>query len=194
MVCLRAVSNVADYIAVNVSSPNTASLRDLHRPERLEPLLTALLSERDAIGREIHRHLPIVLKISPDLDVDSLKELSGTALRLCLDGIIATNTTIRRDYPMLSEAGSQAGGMSGTPLYELSLTTVTTLRQLLGPVFPIIGVGGVDSPDKALAMRRAGADLVQIFTGMIYRGPSLVPDCVRALSRATPDDHPRAPI
>jgi dihydroorotate dehydrogenase len=180
ILCLRAVWDTADYIAVNVSSPNTASLRDLHRPERLEPLLTALLSERGSLSRESHRHVPIVLKISPDLDFDSLKEIAGIALRIPLDGIIATNTTVRRDNSMMGDAGS-GGGLSGAPLFPLSLEAVATLRRLLGPTYPIIGVGGVDSPEKARAMRFAGADLVQIFTGMIFRGPSLVPQCVRAL-------------
>ncbi|MGH8290153.1 MAG: quinone-dependent dihydroorotate dehydrogenase [Steroidobacteraceae bacterium] len=181
ILCLRAVCDAADYIAVNVSSPNTTSLRDLLRPGRLEPLLTALLRERGVISRELHRHVPIVLKISPDLDFDSLKEIAEIALRTALDGIIATNTTVRRDNSMLADAGSQPGGLSGAPLYHLSLEAVSTLRRLLGPTFPIIGVGGVDSPGKARAMRSAGADLVQIFTGMIYRGPSLVSECVRAL-------------
>jgi dihydroorotate dehydrogenase len=180
ILCLRAVCEAADYIAVNISSPNTASLRDLHRPERLEPLLTALLSERGAIGRELHRHLPIVLKISPDLDFDSLGEIAGIAARISLDGIIATNTTVHRDDSMLADPGLQ-GGLSGAPLFHRSLKVVSTLRQMLGPQFPIIGVGGIDSPAKARAMRSAGADLVQIYTGMVYRGPSLVAECVRAL-------------
>ena len=184
MTCLRAVCAVADYIAINISSPNTASLRDLHRPERLEPLLSAVLSERDAIGRQIRRHLPIALKISPDLSFDSLEEVCRIARRISLDGIIATNTTARRDDSMPEEAGSLVGGMSGTPLHRLSLRTISTLRRLLGPEFPIIGVGGVDSPARAGALRSAGADLVQIFTGLIYRGPSLVPQCARALAQS----------
>lgn len=184
ILCLRAVCEAADYIAVNISSPNTASLRDLHRPDLLEPLLTALLRERGTISRELRRHVPIVLKVSPDLDFDSLKEIADIALRISLDGIIATNTTVHRDPSLLLDPGSRGGGLSGAPLYHLSLKTVSTLRRLLGPAFPIIGVGGVDSPGKASAMRSAGADLVQIFTGMIYRGPSLVAECVRALRGA----------
>lgn len=182
--CLRAVSKVADYIAVNISSPNTAALRDLHQPDRLEPLLTALLSEREVIRRDLHRPLPIVLKVSPDLDPDALEAIARIARRISLDGIIATNTTVQRIGALSDPAASQAGGMSGAPLYPLSLSTVATLRRLLGPGFPIIGVGGVDSPVKAHAMRAAGADLVQIFTGLIYRGPSLVSRCVRVLGGA----------
>lgn len=184
ILCLRVVCEAADYVAVNISSPNTASLRDLHRPERLEPLLTALLSERCAISRALHRHVPIVLKISPDLDRDSLEEIARIALRLSLDGVVATNTTIHRDGFMLADAVSQHGGLSGAPLHPLALEAISILRRLLGPAFPIIGVGGVDSPGKARALRAAGADLVQIFTGMVYRGPSLVAECVRALREA----------
>ncbi len=184
MACLRAVCDVADYVAVNISSPNTVSLRELHRPERLEPLLGALSSERDTITRRTHRPLPIVLKISPDLGFDALEAVAGIALRIPLDGIIATNTTVQRRDPMPEGTGSPAGGMSGAPLHGLSLRTVSALRRLLGPAFPLIGVGGVDSPAKARAMRAAGADLVQIFTGLIYRGPTLVPQCIRALARS----------
>jgi len=180
VLCLRAVCDVADYVAVNVSSPNTASLRELHRPERLEPLLTALSSEREIISRERHRHIPILLKISPDLALDSLEDIAQIALRVSLDGIIATNTTVTRGHSM-PDAGSRDGGLSGAPLHPLSLKVVATLRRLLGPAFPIVGVGGVDSAAKARAMRSAGADLVEIYTGLIYRGPTLVADCVRAL-------------
>jgi dihydroorotate dehydrogenase len=178
VLCLRAVGEVADYVAVNVSSPNTASLRELHRPHRLEPLLTALLSEREIISR--HRRIPLLLKISPDLAPDSLKDIAEIASRAPLDGIIATNTTVSRDHSM-PDAQSRDGGLSGAPLYPLALNVVATLRQLLGPAFPLVGVGGVDSPAKARAMRVAGADLVQIYTGLIYRGPTLVAECVRAL-------------
>jgi dihydroorotate dehydrogenase len=180
VLCLRAVCDVADYVAVNVSSPNTASLRELHRPERLEPLLSALLSEREIISRERHRHVPILLKISPDLALDSLKDIAEIASRVPLDGIIATNTTVSRDASM-PDSQSRDGGLSGAPLYPLSLRVVATLRRLLGPAFPLVGVGGVDSAAKARAMRSAGADLVQIYTGLIYRGPALVAECVRAL-------------
>ncbi len=182
--CLRAVYGVADYVAVNVSSPNTVALRELHRPERLEPLLGALLSERDAISRESGRRIPIVLKVSPDLEFDALEDITRIALRVSLDGIIATNTTTRRDATIVEGAGSEVGGLSGAPLHRFSLRTVSTLRRLLGPGFPIIGVGGVDSPARACAMRSAGADLVQIYTGLVYRGPTLVAQCVRVLDGA----------
>lgn len=178
--CLRSLHTGADYIAVNISSPNTAALRDLHAPERLEPLLTALLGERDAVLRGSARILPLLLKVSPDLEPTSLESVAKVARGVSLDGIIATNTTVRRDG-IDQENEPQSGGLSGVPLQSLSLSTVASLRRLLGPTFPIVGVGGIDSPAAARVMRSAGADLIQLYTGLIYRGPGLVQRCVRAL-------------
>jgi len=179
--CLRSLHGVADYIAVNISSPNTAALRDLHQPERLEPLLTALMTERDTLlAGSAGRKLPLLLKVSPDLEPTSLESVAQVAREASLDGIIATNTTVRREGTT-SPVRAEPGGLSGTPLRPLSLGTVTALRSLLGPTFPIIGVGGIDSTTSARAMREAGADLIQLYTGLIYRGPGLVTKCVRAL-------------
>jgi dihydroorotate dehydrogenase len=184
--CLRRLSGCADYVAVNISSPNTAALRDLHCSERLEPFLSDVVSERNRLCRSTERHLPIVLKISPDLEIESLKDIAAIARRIALDGIIATNTTVQRDSAIQDPVSSEAGGLSGTPLQPLSLKAIATLRQLLGPSFPLIGVGGIDSPATVLAMRAAGADLIQIFTGLIYQGPALIPACVRVLCGAAP--------
>jgi dihydroorotate dehydrogenase len=179
--CLRSLHGVANYVAVNISSPNTAALRDLHQPERLEPLLTALLTERDALLKgSATRKLPLLLKVSPDLEKLSLESVARVARKVSLDGIIATNTTVRRDGTS-APVRAEPGGLSGAPLHPLSLNTVSSLRELLGPTFPIIGVGGIDSVVAALAMREAGADLIQLYTGLIYRGPGLVAKCVRAL-------------
>jgi dihydroorotate dehydrogenase len=181
--CLRSLHSVADYVAINISSPNTAALRDLHAPERLEPLLNALLEERDTLLGKTRRHLPLLLKVSPDLEPSSLQDVAHAARDVALDGIIATNTTVQRDASLPAIA-SEAGGLSGRPLHSLSLAAVTTLRRLLGPSFPIMGVGGIDSPDAARAMLAAGADLIQLYTGLIYQGPALVARCVRALDQA----------
>jgi dihydroorotate dehydrogenase len=171
--CIRAVRAVADYVVVNVSSPNTAGLRDLQGRALLEPLLSALLAER-------MRALPLLLKISPDLSDAELRDVTTLLKKLPLDGVVATNTTLSRSG--LGPSGSaQAGGLSGKPLQPLSLRTVAALREQLGPGFPIIGVGGIDSAGAARAMREAGADLIQVYTGLIYRGPALVRQCVRAL-------------
>jgi dihydroorotate dehydrogenase len=182
---LRTVQAVADYIVVNVSSPNTAALRELQSRDRLAPLLGALLEERGR-ARDPRSPLPLLVKISPDLPLPELEELARTVRELALDGIVATNTTLDRALLPAAE-GMGAGGISGRPLQASALRTVETLRRLLGPSFPIIGVGGIDSPDAALAMRAAGADLVQIYTGLVFRGPGLVSECVQALQRGNRD-------
>lgn len=162
--CLRTVRQVADYVVVNVSSPNTAGLRDLQARKYLEPLLSALLDERGKV--------PLLLKVSPDLADSDLQDIAALLKSLPLDGVIATNTTLSRQG--LSDATVQAGGLSGLPLRPLALRTVSALRAHLGPAFPIIGVGGIDSTDSAREMRAAGADLIQVYTGLIYKGPALI--------------------
>lgn len=178
--CLRTVRHVADYIVVNVSSPNTAGLRDLQARELLEPLLSALLEERRRAPSERTRTLPILLKISPDLSLPELQDVAALLKHLRLDGVVATNTTLSRDG-LGTASWVPGGGMSGRPLRPLALGIIATLRASLGSDFPIIGVGGIDSAGAAVVMRAAGADLVQIYTGLIYRGPALVSQCVRAL-------------
>jgi len=176
--CLKAVHAVADYVAVNVSSPNTSALRDLQATNLLEPLLTALLEARSSFRGE-HRP-PLLLKISPDLAPAELVDIARLASRLKIDGVIATNTTTSRSP--ISGAAHERGGLSGAPLRPAALKTVAELRKHLASGVAVIGVGGIDSPNAALAMRAAGADLVQLYTGLIYMGPGLVGRCVRALS------------
>ncbi len=181
--CLRTVRSVADYVAVNVSSPNTTGLRDLQAPEHLEPLLSALLQERAQCDKAAVRRLPLLVKISPDLSAEQLREVAALFKRLPIDGVIATNTTIGA-AAMRSAPNVQNGGISGRPLHSVAVRNVAALRAQLGPNFPIVGVGGIDSPQAASAMRAAGADLIQVYTGLVYRGPSLVAACVRALERS----------
>lgn len=178
--CLRTVRNVADYVAVNVSSPNTAGLRELQARERLEPLLTALLEERARGGAATVHRLPLLLKISPDLSSNELRYIARLLKELAIDGVIATNTTVSPGGVRLP-SNAQAGGVSGRPLGPIAARTVAELRAYLGPAFPIVGVGGIDSPQAALAMRAAGADLIQLYTGLVYRGPPLVSQCIHAL-------------
>ena len=173
----RTVRGVADYITVNVSSPNTVGLRDLQGPDQLRPLLSRLVVERDAAG---NRYLPILVKISPDLSQPELAGIAALLLSLRIDGVIATNTTVARSG-VFGHIAAESGGLSGRPLRERAQSTVAALRKLVGADFPIVGVGGIDSPDSAIAMRHAGADLIQIYTGLVYRGPRLVRGCVRAL-------------
>jgi dihydroorotate dehydrogenase len=188
LACLRDVHDVADYVAVNISSPNTAQLRELHERARLGPLLAALREERRRLLTGTGRHLPIVLKLSPDLDAATLESVAATLRELYgdggIDGVIATNTTIAREG--LPAARDVVGGLSGAPLQELALATVRRLRELLGPQIALIGSGGVDDGESALALHAAGADLVQIYTGLVYRGPRLIDECLRALARPGP--------
>ena len=176
--CLQGVARVADYVAVNVSSPNTPLLRELQSRARLEPLLTALLAERRA--HATGRPLPLLLKISPDLVPDELAEIAALVRQLGLDGVIATNTTLGRDGLGVR---APSGGISGRPLHARAVEVVRALRAHLGPGIAIVGVGGVESAATALEFRAAGADLVALYTGLIYRGPALVRDVMRALGR-----------
>jgi dihydroorotate dehydrogenase len=185
----RALRSVADYMAVNVSSPNTPALRALQARERLGPLLTALLEERAVASSGTSGPLPILVKISPDVDRSELEDLAALVKSLPIDGVIATNTTVERPGIASDEPHrAETGGLSGPPLHPLATRTVATLRDLLGRQFPIIGVGGIDSAATALAMRAAGANLIQLYTGLVYRGPGLVGSCVRALAASHASD------
>jgi dihydroorotate dehydrogenase len=186
--CLEAVHDVCDYVTVNISSPNTPALRELHARAYLEPLLRTLVAKRDALQTVSARALPLLLKLSPDLDDIALEEVAATVRAAGLDGVIATNTTVQR--PGSPTAAVIHGGLSGAPLRALSLHAVAKLRGYLGSSLPIIGVGGVDSPVAALALRAAGADLVQLYTGLVFRGPALVAECVAALSAVARPSEP----
>jgi dihydroorotate dehydrogenase len=181
LACLRHLAPQADYIAINVSSPNTAGLRSLQAAEQLRPMLNELLAERARLLPTLGRPLPLVVKLAPDLNDDELQRVAELLLELGIDGVIATNTTLSRPVG-LGVLATQSGGLSGRPLHPLALTTVRKLRDLLGAQFPIMGVGGICSGADALAMRQAGADLVQIYTGLIYRGPALINEVLRALT------------
>jgi dihydroorotate dehydrogenase len=181
--CLRHLAPQADYITINVSSPNTAGLRSLQAAEHLRPMLMSLLEARAQLLPTLQRSLPMLVKLAPDLNDDELQSIAALLLELSIDGVIATNTTLSRPEG-LGPLGAEVGGLSGRPVHQLSLATVSKLRQLLGPTFPIIGVGGIFAGQDALAMRRAGADLVQVYTGLIYKGPDLIADIARAMRAA----------
>ncbi len=178
--CMRVLAPQADYITINVSSPNTLGLRNLQATDYLRPMLVALLEERVRLLPTLGRGLPLLVKIAPDLSDDDLYSMADLFLELRIDGVVATNTTLSRPSGLGSLA-EQAGGLSGRPVHALSLATVSKLRQRLGAGFPIIGVGGISSAEHARAMRQAGADLVQIYTGLLYRGPSLIKEVAAAL-------------
>jgi dihydroorotate dehydrogenase len=170
----RAVAAVADYVVVNVSSPNTPGLRDLQAADRLRPVLTAVRTALDAADLTGGRRVPLLVKIAPDLadaDVDAVADL---ALELGLDGIIATNTTITRDglaSPAAEVAAAGAGGLSGAPLRDRSLAVLRRLRARAGDRLVLIAAGGIETPEDAWERLRAGATLVQGYTGFIYGGP-----------------------
>ena len=170
----------ADYVTVNISSPNTRNLRALQSDAALDALLQALLARRGELAARHGRRVPLFVKIAPDLDESQVQAAAAALRRHGVDGVVATNTTVARDAVQGQPHADEAGGLSGRPLLEASNRVVAQLRAALGPDFPIIGVGGVMRPQDAAAKLRAGADLVQVYTGLIYGGPALVPQLARA--------------
>jgi dihydroorotate dehydrogenase len=142
--------------------------------------LVSLLEARVQLLPILQRSLPMVVKLAPDLNDDELQSIAELLVELSIDGVIATNTTLSRPAG-LGPLAAETGGLSGRPVHQLSLAVVSKLRRLLGPTFPIIGVGGIFSSEDALAMRRAGADLEQVYTGLIYKGPGLIGEIARAM-------------
>ena len=179
---LDAVYAHADYVTVNISSPNTKNLRALQSDEALDALLASLGKRRRTLARKHKRELPMFVKIAPDLDEAQVGAVAATLQRHAVDGVIATNTTVGRDAVQGQAHADETGGLSGRPLLEPSNRVIRLLRQALGAGYPIIGVGGVLSGADARAKIEAGADLVQIYTGLIYRGPVLVTEAARALA------------
>lgn len=172
----------ADYVTVNISSPNTKNLRALQSDEALDALLGALVQRKAALVQRHGRQVPMFLKIAPDLDEAQIGVIAATLQRHGIDGVVATNTTISREAVQGLPHADETGGLSGAPVREASNRVIRALRARLGPGFPIIGVGGVMSAADARAKREAGADLVQVYTGLIYRGPALVPEAAAALA------------
>jgi dihydroorotate dehydrogenase len=183
VICMRKVYAHADYIAVNVSSPNTARLRELQDPDGLQRVLGALLETRATLGKDHAKRVPLLVKIAPDLGSDQIASLATTVRSLGIDGVIATNTTTDLSSLGPGWPDDRRGGLSGAPLHARSLAVVGQLRAELGSGFPIIGVGGIVDADRALAMLRAGANLLQIYTGFAYRGHALIEEVLDALRR-----------
>ena len=184
LACLDGVYPYADYVTLNISSPNTRNLRALQSDAALDGLLGAIAQRREALATQhgktngqsgvVPRRVPIFVKIAPDLDVAQVGVIAATLKRHGMDGVIATNTTLSRDAVKGQAHADESGGLSGAPVLAMSNRVITQLRSALGQGFPIIGVGGVMSADDAVSKIRAGADLVQIYTGLIYKGPALV--------------------
>jgi dihydroorotate dehydrogenase len=181
LTCLDGVYPHADYVTINISSPNTQNLRSLQGDAALDALLGAIADRREGLAQQHGRRVPVFVKIAPDLEAGQVELVAAALRRHGLDGVIATNTTVARDAVKHLPHGSEAGGLSGAPVFEASNRVIRGLRAALGPGFPIIGVGGVMDPADAVAKVEAGADLVQIYTGFIYGGPALVHDAAKAL-------------
>ncbi|MES2883186.1 MAG: quinone-dependent dihydroorotate dehydrogenase [Pseudomonadota bacterium] len=181
VLCLKRLHRHADYITVNISSPNTKNLRDLQSDAALDALLAAIASAREAVAQYEGRRAPVLVKIAPDLPDAALPGLVDLAQKHGMDGLIATNTTLAREVVAGHAHGAEAGGLSGAPLTARATSVLRQLRSAAAAGFPLIGVGGIGSAADAMERRAAGADLVQIYTGFIYQGPTLVRDCARAL-------------
>lgn len=179
--CLRKVYAWAGYVTVNISSPNTKNLRDLQEGQRLGGLLRRLMDVRAELAQRQGREVPVLVKIAPDLDEPALLEIGSIACELGVSGLIATNTTISRAQVQGAPHAAEAGGLSGAPLRPLALAALRTLRRAVGEHYPLVGVGGIFGGADARERREAGADLVQMYTGFIYRGPELVAECAQAL-------------
>ena len=180
--CLRKVYALADYVAVNISSPNTVGLRELQGSAGLDRLLGALFEERRVLQERYGRRVPLLIKIAPDLTSEQICALARDLRALEVDGVIATNTSTDRSAILNAPAAAEAGGLSGAPLHALSVRVIAQLRAELGPSFPLIGVGGIVSAEHARETLRAGANLIQIYTGFTYRGPVLLEEILKALS------------
>ena len=183
VLAMNAVYEIASYITVNISSPNTQNLRALQGEEMLRSLLGSLDVAREELSDRFGVRKPLFLKIAPDLDVADINLIADLLLEFGLDAIIATNTTVSRTAVANLEHGNEAGGLSGAPVRAASTEVIKTLKARLGNDLPIIGVGGILSGQDAQEKVSAGASLVQIYSGLIYRGPDLVSECISALRK-----------
>ena len=181
LLCMKKVYQYANYIAVNISSPNTKNLRDLQETKTLNILLAQLKDEQTRLADYYGRYVPIALKISPDLTNKHLDAISKSIIKNRIDGVIATNTTISRELVSDLFNGKEAGGMSGKPLFKLSNSIIRELHARLQGEVPIIGVGGIFSGEDALEKINAGAELIQIYSGLVYQGRKLVLDACQSI-------------
>lgn len=181
LICMQKVYAHASYITVNISSPNTKNLRALQEKEALDNLLETLKSEQTKLANIHGKYVPIALKIAPDLELEQINEIADLLKQHHFDGVIATNTTLSRDMVQGMVNTNEAGGLSGAPVREKSTTVIKQLSQRLQGEVPIIGVGGILSGQDAAEKIAAGASLVQLYSGLIYKGPALVRDVCKVL-------------
>lgn len=181
--CIERVYPLADYITVNISSPNTAGLRELQEEQQLRSLLGSLREAQERLGSQHGKRVPLLVKIAPDLSDEDLDAAARVLADMQVDGVIATNTTVSRLEVQQHPLAQQVGGLSGAPLLSRSTSALRRLRTRLPESIPLVGVGGILSGADAVAKTVAGAQLVQVYSGLIYRGPALVGECVEAIRR-----------
>ena len=181
LICLEKVYNYASYVTVNISSPNTKNLRSLQSGDALTELLETLRKRQLELAEEHQHYVPLVLKVAPDLSAEDIEFIAKQLLQFKIDGLIVTNTTLSREGVENLKYADEAGGLSGAPVFEKSTACLAAFSKALDGQIPLIGVGGILSGKQALAKQDAGANLVQIYSGLIYTGPTLIKDCVDAL-------------
>ncbi|SMF39977.1 dihydroorotate oxidase A [Alteromonadaceae bacterium Bs31] len=190
--CLEAVYDYADYVAVNVSSPNTPGLRNLQFGEVFEALLHGIKEKQKQLAEKYGKHVPIAVKIAPDMSDDEVRGIADQLMKYQYEGIIATNTTISREGVENSRYSAEAGGLSGAPVRDKSTQTIKVLSDHLQGEIPIIGVGGIMNADDAVEKIEAGASLVQLYSGFIYGGPELVTEAANAIKALAASVSPKA--
>ena len=181
LICLRKVYDHASYVTINISSPNTPGLRSLQYGEELKALLLSLKEEQKKLSELSGRYVPLAVKVAPDLSLEEVADIAGCLLETKIDGLIATNTTLQRDKVEGLVYGKEAGGLSGAPVTEQSTLIISEFAVLLKGQIPIIGVGGILSGAEAQSKIEAGSSLVQLYSGLIYKGPRLIKECVKRL-------------
>lgn len=181
LICMRKVYAHASYITVNISSPNTKNLRQLQNDAALDSLLSVLKAEQTRLADQHGRYVPVALKIAPDMEADQIEQIARLLMQHRIDGVIATNTTLARDAVAHLPHGAETGGLSGAPVRDRSTVVIRALTSHLQGALPIIGVGGILSGADAAEKIQAGASLVQIYSGLIYRGPELIAECCKAV-------------
>ncbi len=182
LICLEKVYNYASYITVNISSPNTKNLRSLQSGDALTELLQTLKDRQLELADQYNHYVPLVLKVAPDLSSEDIHFIAAQLLQFKIDGLIVTNTTLGRDGVENLPNGNEAGGLSGAPVFEKSTECLRQFAEVLAGQIPLIGVGGILAGEQAGAKQQAGASLVQVYSGLIYTGPTLVKDCVDAMT------------
>ncbi|MGV6809508.1 MAG: quinone-dependent dihydroorotate dehydrogenase [bacterium] len=181
LICMEKAYHYADYLTINISSPNTPNLRDLQYGDELQHLLAGIKQKQAELEKVHQRYVPVAVKVAPDLDEVAIKQIAEIFLAEKIDAVIATNTTLARDAVKDLPHADEKGGLSGKPVTQQSTWVIQEFYQQLGDAIPIIGVGGISSANDAQEKIKAGAKLVQIYTGFIYQGSQLIKDCVVAL-------------